>query len=94
MFPGGISNFASVGAYLEGSLAVGRVLKISDPVIPLLEVCLWKESQVLTLAHVHCSFIDDNKKLEIAEYSTTGEHLSTLGYRYLKELSWILKLCL
>lgn len=42
---------------------------------------------MLILAHVHYSFIYGSKKLEIAEYSAMGEHLSALGFRYLKELS-------
>lgn len=84
-FPGRISNFSSVGAYLESSLTVCtgslRNLHTLDPVLPLLKSVLWKESKMLPLAHVHCGFIYNSKKLETTEHPTT-EQLSTLGYRY------------
>lgn len=51
-FPGRMSNFSSVGAYLESSLTVcTRSLRnphILYPGIPPLKSVLWKESRMLT----------------------------------------------
>lgn len=38
-----------------------------------------------SFARVHCSLMYHSNNLDITEYPTIGEQLSTLGYRYLKE---------